>query len=331
MPLVVADEESVPVIVMLIKATYTIEGDRLRLADNQVAVDPAGKYWGDPGRSSYRYEPEIAFMKPSTDVVLIGHARGFSAQERTVDAGLKVGPVQKIVRVYGERYWVKTGGQIIATRPQPLAPTPLVYEHAFGGWDKAHKDETRWACERRNPVGRGFGDPLKYVEEGRVLMPSIEDPGHSLKRYGDTPPPAGFGFLSPHWLPRAGYAGTYDEAWAQSRKPLLPRDFDRRFLNSASPGLVAPRYLQGNEDVVIVNASPVPQLRFRLPDIPPPECRVGLREGTTKVVQTNLDTVIVDTDEMEVYLLWRNFFHIPRGPHEVAAVEIGPRAGQQIA
>jgi hypothetical protein len=58
---------------------------------------------------------------------------------------------------------------------------------------------------------------------------------------------AGFGFISPHWQPRAGLAGTYDASWQASRAPLLPVDFDRRHLNAVSPGLVAPGYLRGGE------------------------------------------------------------------------------------
>ncbi|WP_281255421.1 DUF2169 domain-containing protein [Cystobacter ferrugineus] len=34
----------------------------------------SGESWGKPGESSYKYEPEGAFIKPATDVALIGHA-----------------------------------------------------------------------------------------------------------------------------------------------------------------------------------------------------------------------------------------------------------------
>ena len=37
------------------------------------SVSLAGQLWGEPGKSSYKYEPECAFIKPATDVVLIGH------------------------------------------------------------------------------------------------------------------------------------------------------------------------------------------------------------------------------------------------------------------
>ena len=46
------------------------------------------------------------------------------------------------------------------------------------------------------------------------------------------------------------YAGTYDKKWQEERAPLLPRDFSKRFLNAAAPGLVAPGYLRGDETVI---------------------------------------------------------------------------------
>ncbi len=318
-----ADEAGRPVVSIIVKATLTLTPDgQLRPAENQLVLTTDAEHNGADENSSLRFESETAFCKPATDVVFVGHAHAPNPGTQFVDAGLKVGPVQKIARVFGDRFWVKTGGSIIATKAQSFERLPLVYERAFGGWDKADNDESNWRYEPRNPVGMGFGDPLRFVEEGKVPIPNIEDPQHLIARYGDTPPPAGFGFISPNWQPRAQYAGTYDEKWDKERKPLLPADFDRRFFNAASPGLVAPGYLRGDEDVMIVNASPVPKLKFKLPGIPPPVCKFELRGGRTEVLQTNLDTVIINTDEMLVFLLWRNYMQVPNGPHDVVSIEV---------
>lgn len=317
-----ADETGSPIVVSAIKGTWQIASGALHLLEQQQGLNVAGQTNGDEPDASYRIEPETAFFKPSTDVVLVGHAYCRAGSNPEIEVGLKVGPVQKIVRVLGDRYWVKTGGQVMATRPQPFERIPLVYERAFGGWDKSSKDEKDWRCDFRNPVGRGFGDPLRYVEDGKVPMPNIEDPKNLIKRYGDTPPPAGFGFVSPHWQPRAQYAGTYDEVWDKERKPLLPSDFDRRFFNAASPGLIAPRYLKGDEDVVVVNASPIAQLRFKLPGLSPPMCRLDMRSGKRVDLQPNLDTVIIDTDDMLLFLVWRAYTRVPNGPHDVVAIEV---------
>jgi hypothetical protein len=319
-PLFVTDEEGRQLLVPLIKATYKIAGS-LALADDQLPYSATGERWGGKETASYKYEPETAFTKLATDVVLIGHTHAPSGTTQ-VDVGLRIGQIQKIARVFGDRYWVKTGGSVIATRPLPADQIPLTYERAFGGWDKAHIDPVHWRSDARNPVGVGFGDPLRFVEEGRVPLPNIEDPNHLIKRYGDSPPPAGFGFVSADWEPRARYAGTYDKAWDQERKPLLPKDFDRRFFNAASPGLIAPGYLKGNEDVAVVNASAVSPLRFRLPDVSPPTCDVELRGGKKELLQTSLDTVIINTDEMLVILLWRAYVRLPNGPHDVTRIKV---------
>ncbi len=318
-PLFTEDAAGLPVMAVVVKGTFEI-GDRLALRGEQSPVSLAGELSCDAPESSYRYEPEIAYTKPATDVVLVGHARPSQGSAETLDVGLKVGPVQKIVRVFGDRYWVKTGGRVTATRPQPFTRMPLVYERAFGGWDKAHKDEREWRVDRRNPVGCGFGDPLRFVEEGKVRMPNLEDPGQLIKRYKDAPPPAGLGFLSPHWQQRAQFAGTYDETWEKTRKPRLPADFDTRFFNAASPGLVAPGYLKGDEEVIVVNASPAPRLRFDLPGVPAPVCRVTLRDGRAQALTGTLDTVIIDTDEMLVFLLWRSHMRVPSGANDVLSL-----------
>jgi len=316
------DEEGKPVIAYIVKTTWNVSQTGLKLADQQEPANLSGEYNFSADEGSYLYEPETAFVKSTTDIALIGHAYAPNARAASVDVGLKMGGLQKVIRVSGDRYWVKKGGHTFATKPQEFEKIPLVYERAFGGWDRADKDENNWRYEPRNPVGVGFGDPLRFVEEGKVPMPNIEDPQHLITRYGDTPPPAGFGFTSPNWHPRAQYAGTYDEEWDKTRKPLLPKDFDRRFFNAASPGLIAPGYLRGDEDVMIVNASPVPKLKFKLPGIPAPVCKVELRGGRTEVLHTNLDTVIINTDEMLVFLLWRNYMHVPNGPHDVVSIEV---------
>ena len=42
--------------------------------EEQLKVDPEGKHVGEPGLSSMIYEPETAFIKLATDVVLVGTA-----------------------------------------------------------------------------------------------------------------------------------------------------------------------------------------------------------------------------------------------------------------
>jgi hypothetical protein len=319
-PLFLADEEGRSLFVPIVKGTFHIRSSFPPvIAKKQLPVNPIGEPRGDPARSSYKYEPETAFVKPTTDIVLIGHAYPSAESKTEVNVTLRVGELEKIVRVVGDRTWIKSLGMVIKDNPKPLEPIPLIYERAFGGWDAAEPDPVNGRFEPRNPVGVGF--PRKKFEEG-LPLPNLEDPKRPLKSYGDTPPPAGFGFLSPNWQPRVKLAGTYDKAWQQTRSPLLPTDFDRRFFNAASPGLIAPEYLKGNERVTIENATPEGRMVFSLPSVQPAQIRVQLRGKEDAILTTNLDTVIINTDENLLVLLWRANLVVRNGPHDVAAIEV---------
>jgi len=105
--------------------------------------------------------------------------------------------------------------------------------------------------------------------------------------------------------------------------PALPKDFDFRYFNAASEGLVVPGYLKGNEPVLVENASRERRLYFNLPGVSPPACLVELRGGVKRPVQTVLDTVIVNTDDRLLLLIWRGILALRRGPEDVVAIKIG--------
>jgi len=324
--LYLVDEEFRPLVVPLVKATFTIEADgRCHRADEQLPPNLEGKCWGeDPETSSYKYEPEVAFVKPATDVVLIGHAYAPDTRTTELRVGLRVGPLSKQLLVTGDRIWFRTAGIVSATKPRPFEKMPLRFERAFGGWDRGHPDSAKHTCEPRNPVGTGYHASGGF-QEG-LHLPNIEDPRAPIDSFGDRPPPAGFGFLSPHWQPRAQLAGTYGEDWQNSRAPLLPRDFDRRHLNAASPGLVADGYLRGDETVAGVGLTPDGRLHFALPGVAPPSVELTLVDGPPQPVPLNLDTVIIEPDERRVMLLWRGYQTLRTGPHDVRRIRIGDGA-----
>lgn len=320
--LFVSDEEGRPVLVPLVQATYDlIAGKTLVLAEKQLPPSLTGERW-DPRAdvSSYKVEPAYAFIKPATDVVLIGHAQDPVRRPTELQVTFRVGPVGKILRVLGDRFWIRSAG---ATRPMPFDRIPLSYERAFGGWDRSHPDPTRHTFEPRNPVGTGFRAPGSPFEDG-VQRPNIEDLNDPIHRWGQAVAPAGVGFLSPDWQPRAALAGTYDEAWSKDRMPLLPKDFDRRFFNAASAGLIAPGSLAGDAPVLVENASPRGRLSFRLPGLRPPRCRVALSMREDAELELRLDTVVIDTDSDpdRVQLLYRAHVALRDGPHDVRTLAL---------
>lgn len=315
------DEAFQPVAALVVKATFDIDpGGMLSIAAEQVPLLVGGEFT-DPeaSESSYRFEPEVAPVKLATDVVLVGHAHAPNTRTTVMDVGLSVGSLVKGLRVYGERMWFRTMGEVGMTEPRPFETMPIVYERAFGGRDTSHPDPSKHGYEPRNPVGRGF-HAKRGVPREHVYVANIEDPAHPISSPTDRPPPAGFGFISPDWKPRAGFAGTYDDAWDANRKPLLPEDFDRRHYNAGSPGLVAPGYLKGDESVQTIGLCARGRLGFRLPGLPPPEVRIVFPNLHDARPITNLDTVIIDLDRLKLMMIWRACAAVPEGPHGIKAI-----------
>jgi hypothetical protein len=263
-------------------------------------------------------------------VVLLGHAQARHARHRELTVTFRVGPAVKQVRVTGDRVWVRTMGSVRATEPLPFSRMPLCYERAFGGWDRSSPDPASHTFHPRNPVGTGFRSPQSPFEEG-LRLPNLEDPADLLTRLGDVVRPAGFGFLSPDWQPRLALAGTFDERWQKERMPLYPADFDRRFFNAGSPGLVTATHLRGDEPVLVENASPLGRLSFRLPGERAPGCRVRLLYGPTVDVQLALDTVIVDTDASRLTILYRGHVALRRGAQDVRSIQLEKRDASRPA
>jgi hypothetical protein len=108
-------------------------------------------------------------------------------------------------------------------------------------------------------VGKGFA-----ARDSHLLNqpgPSIEYPDGSAAKRG----PAGFGPIASYWSPRLELAGTYDARWEQTRKPLVPLDYDERHACCAPADQRPGSYLQGGEAVELKHLNTVGLLRFSLP------------------------------------------------------------------
>lgn len=321
-PLFVTGQAGEPLLVALVKVTYSLRTLPPELAEAQYPVRVAGEARGAPEPTSYKYEPEFAWMKPATDVVLIGHARAPNSHTTTLDVGFRVGPVQQRARVYGARMWYRAVATISHTAPQPFEKIPLIYERAFGGADPS----VRWpdgspACDPRNPVGVGYHDPKgTFVEEAR--LPNLESLQDKIQQWGDRPAPVGFGFTSCHWQPRAQFAGTYDETWLQQVFPVLPADFDLRYFQGAPEALVYPGRFRGGEPVEVRNAAAVPELAFPLPCPPALEVTVVMKGRTDQRCSLVLDTVVINTDDDVLLFTLRGHCPLRTGPHDVDTIRV---------
>lgn len=295
----VRDRDGAEVWLVAVKATFDILPDGSTIpSQEQPPVLRAPEYHGEPGKSSIKYEADLVLTKKTTDVLVVGHAYapgGKAVSE--LDVGFKVGPVQKILRVFGDRMWGSSG----PSEPQPFVKMPLVYERAFGGVDSLSEHPERdW--DWRNPVGTGFAVEKSHLCDR--LLPNIEYPDARFIEWNDRPPPAGFGAIAGHWQPRAGLAGTYDDKWMNTRQPLLPEDFDDRFFQYAPVDQQAPRFLEGGEPVTLLNLTPGGRLEFALPRV---ELAIRTRffDGTTvDHEKPSLHSVIMEPDSPTVSLVW---------------------------
>lgn len=295
----VRDRDGAEVWLVAVKATFDILPDGSAIpSKDQPPVLRVPEHYGEPGKSSIKYDADLVLTKKTTDVIVVGSAYAPGGRPVTeVDVGFRVGPVQKVLRVFGERQWSTFG----PTGPQPFICMPIVYERAFGGVDaRSTHPERDW--DWRNPVGCGYAVAKSHLEG--CAVPNIEWRERPIRGWDDRPPPAGFGVVASHWQPRASFVGTYDDHWMRTRQPLLAEDLDDRYFQCAPADQQAPQFLSGGEPVVLLNLTPGGDLRFALPKI-----YLGFEtrfyDGSREIhKQRKLHTVIVEPDFPRVSLVW---------------------------
>jgi hypothetical protein len=245
----------------------------------------------------------------------------------------------KRIRVQGPRQFRENLLGWSASRPEAAPNVPLKWEHAFGGSTRVRNEEGEDLLNEAwfaNPVGCGWRHPKWIGALGKarqkvpktLMAPQFTYPDDKIDELDRTKTPeeadtaqkmaafirekarhrpAGFGFVGKSWAPRLALAGTYDEAWRKNRWPYLPKDFDFGYWNGApedqqiefpEPGfalelthLLNPE--KSGRDTVFVQ---LPAHRaFVL-------ARLG---GMLLPFPMQIDTVVIDTEEMRVDLVWR--------------------------
>ena len=304
-------------LVTMVKSTWELPpgGDELELApeERQRGLRAGDLPWGLPGETSTLLPMDFCVRKPGTDVVIA--ARGFAPGGKPVeqfDVSARVGPLSKVLRVFGLRVWAADGSSISDARP--ISELDLRYEYAWGG--AQFDDAGNGVEEARNPLGRGVAlDPASLTHQP---APQIEDPFNLISSIATKPQPAGFGAIQRHWQPRRGYCGTYDDKWLDDRAPILPADEDDRVNHAATPGLVADTPLVGNEEVALAGTLPGGAgVSFVLPRVGV-EIEVRAKDRDPVVVRPHLDTVVIDqlmgpvVGQPVVELVWRLALPSPR-------------------
>jgi hypothetical protein len=317
LPQIAASGEGAIVVVVKQRFRVTAASKVVRVPGAKVNV--ADVPWDEdaPERSSLRLPSDLCLAKLATDVLVAGAAIAPGRSPvRQLDVGVRVGPIQKVLRVFGSRAWYRGVVGLALSAPEPFEEVPLRWEHAWGGRDDS--DPKKPLEEPRNPVGRGVTrDPATLVHQ---LGPAIEDPAHPIGGGRAPPAPVGVGPIGRHYMPRRKYAGTYDDAWRKTRMPLPPLDYDPRFEQAAPPDQIAPGYLRGGEPVALVNMSAEGPLSFELPRL---AFFVGARLDGALVEHRNaMDTLVLFPGERAFEMTWRAAIPVPRRRRRLEAIQV---------
>jgi hypothetical protein len=108
--------------------------------------------------------------------------------------------------------------------------------------------------------------------------------------------------------------GTYDAAWLRSVYPARPADYREEHEHCAPPDFVFRDPLRGGERVTAVGVCSDGPLDFRIPKL-----RILIEaniDGTTVERRPHLDTVVLDSDSLELELVWRALYRCPGKMHK---------------
>jgi pSer/pThr/pTyr-binding forkhead associated (FHA) protein len=297
---------------IVLKATFTIATDgNVKIADEQLPVLFGDQHFDDDPLAPIRFESELVPFKPRADIVLVGQAYAPKGRPVTqLDVQLRVGNLRNTIRVFGDRHWEFPSRLAMIPRiskPQPFTKMELTYQRAFGGIDAA---SARYCAE--NLAGIGFVGELSPKSMHDKPLPNLEDPQDLIHTWNSRPKPVGFGFYGRGWMPRLGYAGTFDDNYRQNRAPKSPENASYAFYNGAHPDLQVSGYLGGNEDVELKNLTPEGVIRFRLPNLQPiVEVTRYKQTGPPERSRPLLDTLVFVPDERRFYLVFRVVFSLP--------------------
>lgn len=310
------------VAVVVVKGTFVLsacDGRAVPLADRQQALHEADVFARDPARNAPIHENDFAPFKPQCDVLL--HATAHAPDGRPVrklEAGFLVGNCRKALAVLGHREWSKKALALTATEPIPFLSQEISYDKAFGGTDIDPADPTRIAMYRTNPSGIGY---CRFKQNlAGMPLPVTEEIGQPVNSPDGQYRPMAFGPLGRHWLPRCGYAGTYDAQWQQERMPFLPDDFDPRYYQAA-PLDQQIAYPQGGEPIVLINLAPQPRLDARIPR-ETLHVRFIRKRAPVVEVRAQIDTVLIEPEEDRLCLTWRAACPLERDAFELREMQI---------
>jgi hypothetical protein len=217
-----------PLLVIVVQAVLVLADEAFaRPLGAQPPVHLADVYRGDPTCTSLRREGSLATFKPSADIHLApSPTRPAGAPGSEWPVRIRVGKVDKSLRIVGPRFWEHHEGVWKLGPCEPTSEVPVSWERAFGG---AHVIDGQRVAEERNPLGTGFL-PDGVDTSAPIAAPQILAPDEPEHVPGERYVPQGIAPVSRDCSWRLDHAGTYDEAWRRERAPRFARRLRCAFL-----------------------------------------------------------------------------------------------------
>ena len=207
------------------------------------------------------------------------------------------------LRAFSPRIWIKDFGQLKASELVPSLRIPLLRPFAFGGQTLDASGDS--LVDELNPDGMGFyGTAAQAASAPLPWMQALDKP---LRYWDDTvaEQALGLGLVPAHHQPRRALQGSFDDAWRQSRAPLLPLDHDPRHRNAAPQSLQLAESPRPGDVLALHHMGTEPLMRFVWPRV----ALVAQAEtaGGTLLPPQELrwDTLAVDTEQADASLVWR--------------------------
>ncbi len=291
---------------LVVKAAWRFTPDgTLEPLDASPLVETDAHY-GKPHESSLKAADETVPFKEGSEVYLYGtaHPPGEGATHTRVSLAIDFPAghrFRKELLVFGARRWRRRMLAWVASEPEPLSPTPLRYENAFGGRHPGNPDSEY----PLNPVGLGYNPSDWKVVNAE--LPRIEYANRLMAKPSHKPLPAGFGPLPVFWQPRADEIGEAVEEperhggcpWHEAAEPTLH--------NAAPPDQRFPAPFTGGETIRLAgffpDRAPSQEIAFTLP-VPGVRLHTHI-DGVPGELSPVFDTLVIDTDACTVQLVGR--------------------------
>jgi hypothetical protein len=309
-------------LVVMTKASWKIPlpGQQLLRADPP-PLCASDVFYGEPGESAIRVAGDFVRFKARCDVLFDACAHTPGGKPLPwLDVSAQVGDWRKDIHVVGPRQWQQGLVSLTPSQPKDFISMPLHYGHAYGG---TRNGKNFSEALLSNTVGLGWGGPRSWYTLKGAPVPNLEYPQDPVHAPDGGHRPAAFSAVAPGWKPRSQYTGTYDGAWKRDRAPLLPKDFDERFYQSA-PEDQQIAYPKGGEQVRLRHMiAGVPDVSFTLPPLTDMKVRILRQDLSAETLTPVVDTLFFETEALRFSVVWRASLPIRRSIHEFYLIAAG--------